>query len=168
MLFPIDDKNTMFYWVAWHETKGIPQEEWRKFCAARVGVDIDRDFRKPRTIENRFLQDRDAMKRGDFTGIMGIPAQDMAMWESMGPMTDRGNEMLGSSDLAIVNFRRCMLDAARRFIAGGAAIGTTDPHIPHVKLASFEGLVPKSVNWTTLGVAPEELAASSREGQPAA
>ena len=44
MLFPIDDTNTMFYWVAWHETKGIAQDEWRKFCAAEVGVDLDREL----------------------------------------------------------------------------------------------------------------------------
>ena len=168
MLFPIDDENTMFYWVAWHETKGIPQNEWREFCAAQVGIDIGNDYRKPRTMANRFLQDRDAMKRGDFTGIKGIPAQDMAMWESMGPITDRSGELLGSSDLAIVHFRRTMVEAAKRFLADGTAIGTTEPRIPHVKLASFEGIVPKSVNWTTLGVAPEELALSGREDKPAA
>ena len=113
MLFPIDDTNTMFYWVALHETKGIPQDEWRKFCAAEVGVDLDRDFRKVRTLENRFLQDREAMKRGDFTGIKGIPAQDMAMWESMGPITDRSEDNLGSSDIAVIQFRRQMIAAAQ-------------------------------------------------------
>ena len=25
MLVPIDDVNTMFYWIAWHETGGIPR-----------------------------------------------------------------------------------------------------------------------------------------------
>ena len=69
--------------------KGIPQDDWRKFCAGRVGVDLDRDYRKIRTLENNFLQDREAMKAGDFTGIKGIPAQDMAMWETMGPIADR-------------------------------------------------------------------------------
>jgi phthalate 4,5-dioxygenase oxygenase subunit len=168
MLFPIDDTNTMFYWVAWHETKGIEEEAWRAFCAAQIGIDLDRDYRKIRTLDNRFLQDRAAMKQGDFTGIEGIPAQDMAMWESMGPITDRSGERLGSSDLAIVHFRRCMVDAARRIQAGGAAIGTTEPHIPHIKLASYEGIVPKTANWATLGVAPEELALSASEDQPAA
>jgi phthalate 4,5-dioxygenase oxygenase subunit len=168
MLFPIDDHNTMFYWVAWHETKGIAQDAWREFCAAQVGIDLDGDYRKVRTLGNRFQQDRAAMKAGDFTGIKGIPAQDMAMWESMGPITDRGGELLGSSDLAIVTFRRTMVEAARRFRADGTAIGTTLPHLPHTKLASYEGIVPKTQNWATLGVAPEELALAGREGQPAA
>jgi phthalate 4,5-dioxygenase oxygenase subunit len=38
------------------------------------------------------------------------------------------------------------------------AIGRTTPHIPHAKISSFEGIVPKTTDWRTLGVAPEELA----------
>ncbi len=168
MLFPIDDQNTMFYWVAWHETKGIPQDEWRKFCAAEIGVDLDRDFRKMRTLENRFLQDREAMKRGDFTGIKGIPAQDMAMWESMGPITDRTEDNLGASDIAVIQFRRQMIAAAKRVRDGGPAIGTTEPRIPQAQLSSFEGIVPKSTDWRTLGVSAEELALARRQNTPAA
>jgi len=153
MLVPLDDVNTMFYWVAWHPdpAKGISQEDWRRFCAATVSVDLDENFRKKRTLENRYLQDRAAMKRGDFTGIKGIPTQDMAMWESMGPMVDRSRDRPGSSDVAVVQFRRMMVNAAKKFDEGGPAIGTTEPRIAHVKLASFEGIVPKTTDWRTLG-----------------
>jgi phthalate 4,5-dioxygenase len=155
MLVPIDDVNTMFYWVAWHPdpSKGIAQQEWRRFCAASVGVDLDESYRKKRNLENRYLQDRAAMQRGDFTGIQGIPAQDMAMWESMGPITDRSQDHPGSSDLAVAQFRRMMVAAARKFREGAPAIGTAEPRIAHVKLASFEGIVPKTRDWRTLGVA---------------
>jgi len=154
MLVPIDDVNTMFYWIAWHPdpAKGISQEEWRRFCAATPGVDLDENFGKKRNLGNRYLQDRDAMKRGDFTGIKGIPTQDMAMWESMGPIVDRSRDKPGSSDLAVVQFRRMMVNAAKRVAEGGPAIGTTEPRIPHVRLASYEGVVPKSTDWRTLGV----------------
>jgi len=168
MLFPIDDINTMFYWVAWHETKGIAQEEWRKFCAAEVGVDLDANYRKIRTLENRFLQDRAAMKAGDFTGIKGIPAQDMAMWESMGPITDRSEDRLGLSDVAVIQFRRQMIQAAKRFRDGGPAIGTAEPRTPQAQLSSFEGIVPKSTDWRTLGVSETEFALTRRETTPAA
>lgn len=167
MLIPIDDRNTMFYWVAWHETKGIEQDAWRKFCAAQVGVDLDANYRKIRTLDNLFLQDRQAMKRGDFTGIKGIPAQDMAMWESMGPIADRTHDYLGASDVAVSQFRRQMVAAARQVAAGGPAIGTTEPRIPLVKLASFEGIMPKSTNWRTLGVSAEELALKEKTAVPA-
>ncbi len=154
MLVPIDDVNTMFYWIAWHPdpAKGISQDEWRAFCAATPGVDLDHNWRKKRNLQNRYLQDRAAMKRGDFTGIKGIPTQDMAMWESMGAIVDRSRDKPGSSDVAVVQFRRMMINAAKRVAAGGPAIGTTEPHIPHVKLASYEGVVPRTTDWRTLGV----------------
>jgi phthalate 4,5-dioxygenase oxygenase subunit len=154
MLVPLDDVNTMFYWIAWHPDpkKGISQEDWRRFCAATPGVDLDENYRKKRNLANRYLQDRAAMKRGDFTGMKGIPTQDMAMWESMGPIVDRSKDKPGSSDVAVVQFRRMMVNAAKRFAEGGPAIGTTEPRIPHVKLASFEGIVPKTTDWRTLGV----------------
>jgi phthalate 4,5-dioxygenase oxygenase subunit len=152
MLVPLDDVNTMFYWIAWHPdpAKGISQDAWRKFCAAEVGVDLDANYRKKRTLANNYLQDREAMKRGDWTGIKGIPAQDMAMWESMGRITDRSEDHFGSSDLAVAQFRRMMVAAANKFAEGGPAIGAT-AHTPYAKLASFEGVVPKSVDWRTLG-----------------
>jgi phthalate 4,5-dioxygenase oxygenase subunit len=168
MLVPIDDLNAMFYWVAWHETKGIDQDAWRRFCGAQVGIDLDTTYRKIRTLENRFLQDRAAMKAGDFTGIKGIPAQDMAMWESMGGIVDRTKDYLGASDLAVAQFRRQMVAAAKRFRDGGPAIGTTEPRIPQVKLASFEGMVQKKTDWRTLAVSEEELALAHRTKAPAA
>ena len=53
------------------------------------GIDVDADFNGIRTRENNYLQDRAAMKAGNFTGIAGIPNQDIAMWEGMGPISDR-------------------------------------------------------------------------------
>ena len=164
MLVPVDDVNTMFYWIAWHpdRAKGITQQAWRRFCAAEVGVDLDGDYRKKRNLRNGFLQDRDAMKRGDWTGITGIPAQDMAMWESMGPITDRSEDHFGSSDLAVAQFRRMMVAAAKKFREGAPAIGTAEPRVPHVRLASFEGIVPKTTDWRTLGMSCEEEPAAAR------
>jgi phthalate 4,5-dioxygenase oxygenase subunit len=47
MLVPVDDVNTMFYWVAWHSDpkKGIAQDAWRAFCCARPGIDLDENWR---------------------------------------------------------------------------------------------------------------------------
>ena len=53
------------------------------------------------------------MKAGNFTGISGIPNQDIVMWESMGPIGDRSKEKVGASDVAVVAFRRLMVEAAR-------------------------------------------------------
>jgi phthalate 4,5-dioxygenase len=152
MLFPIDDYNTMFYWVAWHpdSSKGISQEDWRRFCAAEVGTDLDENYIRQLNLGNWFKQDREAMKKGHFTGIKGIPAEDMAMWESMGRIANRSHEILGSSDLSIVKFRHQMLKAAKDFAEGEPAIGTKRTNIRHIDLASFEGIVPKSTDWRVL------------------
>jgi phthalate 4,5-dioxygenase oxygenase subunit len=149
MLVPIDDVNCMFYWIAWHPTKGIAQDAWRRFCVAEVGPDLNPDFTKKRTLANGYRQDRSKMAAGDFTGIDGIPAQDMAMWESMGPIADRSADHLGSSDVAIVQFRRQMVAAAKQAAAGGPVIGTTSTSRP-VDLASFEGLAAKDTDWRAL------------------
>ncbi|MFN2644954.1 MAG: Rieske 2Fe-2S domain-containing protein [Burkholderiales bacterium] len=157
MLVPMDNVTTMFYWIAWHPDpkKGITQEAWRRFCAATIGEDLNPDYTKKRTLHNLYQQDRAAMKNGDFTGIRGIPTQDMAMWESMGAIADRSKDHPGSSDMAVVQFRRMMIAAARKFKEGGPAIGTSSK-VPQAKLASFEGIVPKSTDWRTLGVPADE------------
>jgi len=76
----------------------------------------------------------------------------------MGPIADRSHERLGASDVAIVQFRRIMVDAARRVAAGGLAIGTAPGAVAQIKLRSFEGIVPKATNWTTLGATEESKA----------
>ena len=152
---PQDDTNTMFYFIAWSEGEGVDQDDWRRFCKAQVGVDLDVNFHRIRTRANNYLQDREAMKRGSHTGIEGIPNQDIAMWETMGPIADRSRERLGASDVAIVQFRRIMVDAAGKVRDGGAAIGTAAGRTPQSRLRAFEGIVPKNTEWTTLG-APHE------------
>jgi phthalate 4,5-dioxygenase len=150
LLGPTDDTHTAFYFIAWSEGRGIDQEAWRKFNVARPGIDLDANFNNLCTRENNYLQDRNAMKLGNSTGISGIPNQDIAMWVTMGPIADRSRERVGASDLAIVEFRRLMVEAARQMKAGGPALGTTAPHIPQATISSYEGVVPKGTDWRTL------------------
>jgi len=153
---PVDDTHTMFYFIAWSDREGggIDQEAWRKFCGAQPGVDLDRNYRHRRNRDNGYLQDRQAMRLGDFTGMRGIPTQDMAMWESMGPITDRSQDNPGASDLAVAQFRRMMVAAAKKFRDGGPAIGA-EKELPYASLSSFEGVVPKTTDWRALGVAAQ-------------
>lgn len=159
VIVPKDDVSSYFHFIAWGNDDCIDQEAWRKFCVAQVGIDLDKNYRKMlRSKENDYLQDRKAMKLGDFTGVPGIPNQDIMMWESMGPIADRTSERLGASDIAIVQFRRVMIDAASKLAAGGEAIGRIEPHIPQARLASYQGIVPKSEDWRKLGASSEEIA----------
>ncbi len=44
-----------------------------------------------------------------------------------------------------------MVDAAQAMRDGGPVLGCTEPHIPHVKISSFERILPKNANWRTAG-----------------
>jgi phthalate 4,5-dioxygenase oxygenase subunit len=151
---PMDDTNTAFYFIAWGDPAQTPETDtWRKFLRQTVGVDLDEDYRPLRTLENKFWQNRQAMKAGNFTGITGFPNQDLAMWITMGPIADRTNDRLGASDLAIVEFRRQMLDAVRAFQKGEPAIGTGDLAIPK-SVCSFQAIVPKTTDWRVFETHP--------------
>lgn len=144
---PMDDTNTAFYFIAWGHAAQTPETEtWRKFLRQTVGIDLDGQYRPLRNEDNRFWQDRQAMKAGNFTGITGFPNQDVAMWVSMGPIANRSDERLGASDMAIIEFRKQMLDELRAFQAGGEAIGTGERAIPR-GVCSFQAVVPKTVDW---------------------
>ncbi len=164
LLSPEDDTTTMFYFIAWNgdDKPGVDPDTWRKFNMLEWNVDVDRNFDGKRARANLYLQDRAAMRNGNFTGIAGIPNQDIAMWESMGPISDRSKERLGASDVAVAAFRRLMVEAARSIESGGRALGTTEPHVPHASISSYEGVVPKTANWRTLGGGSEAPRQRSR------
>lgn len=156
LIVPIDDVTTAFHFIAWGGERCPGTETWRAFNHARPGIDLDELWRPVRTRESDFGQDRQAMKLGSFSGIRGIPNQDIAMWVSMGEIVDRTDDTLGASDLAIVEFRRLMVEAARAVADGAAAIGTAEPRVPHARIRSVEGVHEKSVDWRTLATPDDE------------
>jgi phthalate 4,5-dioxygenase oxygenase subunit len=156
----VDDKNTWFYFVAWGDENCIDTDEWRAFNHAVVGKDLNADYSTKRTLDNDFLQDRDAMAAGNFTGVPGIPNQDIMMWVSMGAWPERQEDHLGASDLAVVEFRKLMVEAVKAFKDGSQpAIGTTQSVIPHRDIQSWQGIVTKDANWTQFGVGDIEAEA---------
>lgn len=86
------------------------------------------------------------------------------MWQAMGPIADRSEDRLGSSDKTIA-FRTQMYRAAQAAPRREAALAEGS-RIPNSKLMSFEGMVPKDVDWRQLNVSNEERAEVS--GQPSA
>lgn len=144
---PMDDTNTAFYFIAWGHPEQTPDTDtWRKFLGQQLGPDLDANYAPLRNRGNHFWQDRAAMKAGNFTGITGFPNQDIAMWVTMGPIADRTHERLGASDMAVVEFRKQMLEAVRAFQAGETAIGTGASRIPS-SIVAFQAIVPKTTDW---------------------
>lgn len=156
MMVPIDDTHTMFHFIAWSEDPegGIDQEAYRKRQYAQVGIHVDKRWISRATPENGYLQDRTAMKVGDFSGFKGVPNQDIPMWESMGPIVNRSLERLGASDVAIVEFRNLMVESARRFSASDCVPrgdGTLQfPLPPRGDLRAAELMLPKGTDWRTI------------------
>lgn len=151
VVVPIDNENSNFHFIAWGNPETTPNTQaWREFARAVPGVDVDSvTWATVGNMDNRFRQNRINMKDGDFTGISGIPNQDIAMWVSMGPIVNRTDDILGASDLAIVEFRRLMIEAAKKVAEAGPAIGTSQS-ICQASIASFQGVVPKNSDWREL------------------
>jgi phthalate 4,5-dioxygenase oxygenase subunit len=68
------------------------------------------------------------------------------MWLTMGPIADRTNDRLGASDMAIVEFRKQMLEAVRAVQGGATAIGTGENAIPK-SVCAYQAVVPKTTDW---------------------
>jgi len=69
----------------------------------------------------------------------------------MGPISDRGKERVGVGDLPVSALRRLLAETAPAVGDGKPAIATTGPRIPRASIGSFEGIVPKSSAWRSLG-----------------
>ena len=91
--------------------------------------------------ENEYLIDREAQRTQSFTGIAGIRAQDAMVTESAGAIADRTREHLGTSDKAVIAFRRRLLDAARRLAQGIEPQAPYDPDCYRVR--AHAALVPR-------------------------
>jgi hypothetical protein len=95
---------------------------------------------------NDYQIDRLAQRTRTYTGIPTIPLQDQAITESMGPIYDRTQEHLGSTDAMVIQVRRRLLDAARAL----AEEGITPPGVDHpeqyrVRTASV--VLDRTADW---------------------
>ena len=68
------------------------------------------------------------------------------MTESMGPVMDRTNEHLGSTDAAIIRARRRLLEAAKQLRDTGVAPASVD-NAALFRVRSASGLLPKGTPW---------------------
>ncbi len=120
---PIDDVTVSVINFSYSADPEIPLDrEFAREMEAGYGRGEDEllpDGRLKRNWRNNYLIDRDVQATQTFTGIEGINTQDVAVQEGMGPIVDRSEEHLGSTDRAIVQMRRLLLEATRVVEAGG-------------------------------------------------
>ena len=117
---------------------GVPQ---RKFETTNDWLGR---FRPLANMDNDYLIDRDLQRSmGTYSGIPQI-AQDSMAQETMGPIYDRTQERLGTSDLMIIRTRRKLLDCVRAFKKGSPPPGIDEPEL--YRMRSGGVIVPAGTN----------------------
>src|SRR5262249_2454041 len=98
---PIDDNRTMTFYFSYHPERPLTEDDLavRKTGRAFPPELIPGTFNPKRNEANDYLIDRDLQRGLTYTGIWGVNDQDRAVQESMGPIYDRRQEHLGTSDL---------------------------------------------------------------------
>jgi hypothetical protein len=148
---PIDDHQT-FTWtfIYGDDADAAMSDEFKEEEEERTGRGKDDfipgTFKLKRNPSNDHMIDRELQKR-TFTGIKGIGTQDIALQEGMGPIVDRSQELLVSSDAAIVTMRRMLLEATRAVERGEDPPGVDPKSTRNVR--GYDCVIPIGADWRT-------------------
>ncbi len=154
---PIDDEHTLVWEFVWRrdgapagrETR-IPGSGWRE-----ASEDPLSRGRFAAGSETDYGIDRARQRSVNFSGLEeSPPLQDAAVQESMGPIVDRSQEHLGTTDAGIVRVRQRLLEAARRLAEGIAPPGAADPHA--YRSWGRQSVLPRDADWRALSRAGPE------------
>lgn len=136
---PIDDENC-WVWSINYLPEGPLSYDQLEFYRNGGGIHaetIPGTHIPIRNQDNEYLVDRALQKAGvSLSGIAGIAMQDAAMQESMGPLVDRREEHLGSTDIGVVTARRRLIAEAKSYAAGNQMVSGRDPETHRVRSAS--------------------------------
>lgn len=103
---PIDDTHHLRFDIAFNRVKPISAETNRRLNAS----DISMDGHLLRNFGNRYLQNRSEMLTKNYTGMgPSFIVHDAFAVETAGPIHDRTKELLGTTDIIVVQARRQLL-----------------------------------------------------------
>ena len=146
---PIDDENCWAWSINYHPKRALSAAE-RKAMEDGHGIHVKYvpgTFIPLANKRNDYLMDRKSQKAGEtYSGVEGIAMQDASLQESMGPIQDRTNEHLCSTDKGIVMTRRMLLKAAEMVRSGQTPPGL-DPAEQRVRSVSIE--LPRADDFRT-------------------
>jgi nitrite reductase/ring-hydroxylating ferredoxin subunit len=147
MMVPIDDSNC---WRMSFSTKPFKLPEHAEQAAQAAQVFRSGVIDRPWLPENDYLIDRELQRTTTYTGIQPIGPQDMAVTESMGAIYDRTNERLGTTDRAIIRFRRMLINAAKD-LEKGIEPPALDAAMAFDEIRSAERILDHDQSWRDLG-----------------
>jgi phthalate 4,5-dioxygenase len=143
---PMDDTHVINWMVTWHLERPLMREEIALHIEGKGAHVCDYapetpepygDVRTAASRDNDYFMDWDAHRTKMFCGIPGFGVQDQAIQESQGPLVDRSQERLGTSDTAIIQVRRRLMTAARALRERGEPAPGQDPRSYCVRSASL-------------------------------
>jgi phthalate 4,5-dioxygenase oxygenase subunit len=153
---PLDDHHNLQFVMRARLDRPVTEQERRHvrdpFAAwggyVEPGSEPRRRFYTKANIHNDYLVDYELQK--ELT--IGIPflgnLQDRAMTETMGPIYDRTQEHLGTTDAMVIQMRRRLIDAARTLRDQGAVPpNVDDAQLCRVRPASV--VLPEGESWIT-------------------
>ena len=124
IIIPQDDEHSWWFYVT---PPPLPGEEPNlkddrltpgDASPAETGGFLPGSFRRARNRDNDYLIDRQMQRTVNYTGLPGNRVQDAMATESMGPIYDRSQEHLGTTDVAIIFWRRRMMRLAKELEQG--------------------------------------------------
>ena len=140
---PIDDQHCWAWTFDYHPVRALTAAE-RQAMRDGKGVHaatLPGTYLPRANKGNDYLMDRAAQKKGlAYSGVEGIAMQDASLQESMGPIADRTQEHLTSTDGGIVKARMQLLKAARALAERGEVPPGVDP--AHHRVRSAAVLLP--------------------------
>ena len=156
---PIDDTNTLI--MEWRPSRpeGMPRDydDLANMGSARQPWGYKPDdymipwgnWRLKADVDNEWMRDRSLEKEKLFLGIFSNPLQDSAVQVTMGAIYDRTQEKLGTTDAAIIAFRRVMIKAAKTFRDQGVLPPTVDDPALY-RARGFAAMLPQDVDWVEI------------------
>jgi phenylpropionate dioxygenase-like ring-hydroxylating dioxygenase large terminal subunit len=158
---PVDDRHTMVWRVSFNPARPLTAEEINYQLSGKQAhvppdgyattdnsaaeCDLPGSQWLPRANRrNDYEYDEGYQRSGGYSGIRGFWAQDRAMVEGMGDIFDRSTEHLGTSDAAVIQVRRLLLNAARQLADDVPPPGqSTEGH----RIRSISAILERDADW---------------------
>ncbi len=142
---PIDDTHHWKFMLTFRRSAPLDLQTMQQ----REASTTDSEYCLMRNLGNRYLQDREEMNNRTYSGMGGIfPVHDGYATESQGPIQDRTQEHLTSTDKAIIAARKLLLNGIKDVQEGREA-----PHVIRVpemnhlsNIVVISEVVPSSVS----------------------
>jgi nitrite reductase/ring-hydroxylating ferredoxin subunit len=146
VVVPIDDEWSA-HWYYYMNPFGPVPDWYRNWAIEGTTPNSDNYSADMGGVVNMWRQDRTAMTAGHWSGILGnFTYEDFVVEESMGPIVDRSQEFLGTSDAVIVRARRMLLEALREHEQGKLPFGL-DRDLDYGRIRALAIRMPASLDW---------------------